>query len=464
MLRLLANGMGKYIEVDLSGTESSKGGNFLRFKVEIKSSAPLLKGFWLERTQLSDLWVQLKYERLPDFCYLCGRLGHMKKECTKSGAREEGDEALDRNLKNTEKQGGTSHSRIVVEGGASASELHAVDERVEELVSLSEADVRLKKVSAGNVGDLTGSREQFHPMPVKQDDAGVPFVSQRVEATLVNTPLTCGPTGISLTNLESVISPQLVISFGPVGPIEKQIVPVGLSLTQAHFMAWPSVIHAEDLQKPKSLSVTIKEIKEVGHVPMDIATLVVGCAGGLILGWKAEVDIEVTVANKNIINAIVFSSPPNQPWMLTVVYAPPSKSRRTLFWDHLKKLSDSFPGPWICVGDFNCIKEQSEKAGGKPFASSSNSELGGFLFDCNLIDLGFCGNSFTWSNKRKGQANIKERLDRAVTNVGWRSLFPRASVRHLPATSSDHNPILVNTMGEASSGPKPFKFETGLDT
>uniref|UniRef100_A0A2N9IC90 Reverse transcriptase domain-containing protein n=1 Tax=Fagus sylvatica TaxID=28930 RepID=A0A2N9IC90_FAGSY len=170
--------------------------------------------------------------------------------------------------------------------------------------------------------------------------------------------------------------------------------------------------------------------------------LVVGCAGGLILGWKAEVDIEVTVANKNIINAIVFSSPPNQPWMLTVVYAPPSKSRRTLFWDHLKKLSDSFPGPWICVGDFNCIKEQSEKAGGKPFASSSNSELGGFLFDCNLIDLGFCGNSFTWSNKRKGRANIKERLDRAMANVGWRSLFPRASVRHLPATSLDHNPIL----------------------
>uniref|UniRef100_A0A2N9IAJ4 Uncharacterized protein n=1 Tax=Fagus sylvatica TaxID=28930 RepID=A0A2N9IAJ4_FAGSY len=140
---IIGNGMGKYIEVDLSGTESSKGGNFLRFK----------------------------------------------KECTKSGAREEGDEALDRNLKkfgpwlvaetverkmhrasdlmfmdvideySTEKQGGTSHSRIVVEGGASASELHAVDERVEELVSLSEADVRLKKVSAGNVGDLTGSKE-----------------------------------------------------------------------------------------------------------------------------------------------------------------------------------------------------------------------------------------------------------------------------------------------------------------
>ena len=302
---IIGNGMGKYIEVDLSGTESSKGGNFLRFKVEIKSSAPLLKGFWLERTQLSDLWVQLKYERLPDFCYLCGRLGHMKKECTKSGAREEGDEALDRNLKkfgpwlaaetverkmhrasdlmfmdvideySTEKQGGTSHSRIVVEGGASASELHAVDERVEELISLCEADVRLKKVSAGNVGDLTGSREQFHPMPVRQDDAGVPFVSQRVEATLVNTPMTCGPTGISLTKLESVISPQLVISFGPVGPIEKQIVPVGLSLTQAHFMAWPSVIHADDLLKPKSSSVTIKESKEVGHVPMDIATL--GC-------------------------------------------------------------------------------------------------------------------------------------------------------------------------------------------
>uniref|UniRef100_A0A2N9GLU6 CCHC-type domain-containing protein n=1 Tax=Fagus sylvatica TaxID=28930 RepID=A0A2N9GLU6_FAGSY len=417
---IIGNGMGKYIEVDLSRTESSKGGNFLRFKVEIKLSAPLLKGFWLERTQLSDLWVQLKYERLPDFCYLCGRLGHMKKECTKSGAREEGDGALDRNLKkfgpwlvaetverkmhrasdlmfmdvideySTEKQGGTSHSRIVVEGGASASELHAVDERVEEMVSLSEADVHLKKVSAAR--DKVGRKI----IASNSDNDSAMEFSEKAEEASPNLPPP---------------SPMSLLSWN------------------CRRLAQPAAV--------RSLRAMVR----------------------LILGWKAEVDIEVTVANKNIINAIVFSSPPNQPWMLTVVYAPPSKSHRTLFWDHLKKLSDSFPGPWICVGDFNCIKEQSEKAGGKPFASSSNSELGGFLFDCNLIDLRFYGNSFTWSNKRKGQANIKDRLDRAVTNVGWRSLFPRASVRHLPATSSDHNPILVNTMGEASSGPKPFKFK-----
>jgi exonuclease III len=56
-----------------------------------------------------------------------------------------------------------------------------------------------------------------------------------------------------------------------------------------------------------------------------------GTAGGLFLGWKARVDIEITVTNQSLINVLVFSNLEYQLWMLTLVHGPSSKSARTPF-------------------------------------------------------------------------------------------------------------------------------------
>lgn len=72
----------------------------------------------------------------------------------------------------------------------------------------------------------------------------------------------------------------------------------------------------------------------------------------------------------------------------------------------------------------------------------SNSSRGGpneVIDKKGLIDLQFSGNPFTWSNKREGFANIKERLDRAFANERWRLIFPRAAVHNLLASTSDHS-------------------------
>lgn len=58
-----------------------------------------------------------------------------------------------------------------------------------------------------------------------------------------------------------------------------------------------------------------------------------------------------------------------------------------------------------------------------------------------------------------GNANIKERLDRAVANELWRTMCPKATLKHLPMIASDHAPLILNSHEEDSSGPKPFLFE-----
>lgn len=54
---------------------------FLRVKVLINTNNSLVTGFWLQRNSLPKIWVYIRYEKLMDFCFNCGRLGHDQKMC-----------------------------------------------------------------------------------------------------------------------------------------------------------------------------------------------------------------------------------------------------------------------------------------------------------------------------------------------------------------------------------------------
>jgi hypothetical protein len=67
------------------------------------------------------------------------------------------------------------------------------------------------------------------------------------------------------------------------------------------------------------------------------------------------------------------------------------------------------------------------------------------LEDCQLHDLGFVGDAFTWRNHHRDAASYtKERLDRAVANNAWHVCFPLARVIHGEQRHSDHRPIIVD--------------------
>lgn len=65
------------------------------------------------------------------------------------------------------------------------------------------------------------------------------------------------------------------------------------------------------------------------------------------------------------------------------------------------------------------------------------------LVDCELEDMGFSGDQFTWRRRR-----LRERLDRAVCNGQFHGLFPHAKVINAAHTKSDHRPIFVDTEGD----------------
>lgn len=57
------------------------GGDFLRVRVEVDVTKPLCRALKIAINNTDVAWIAFKYEKLPNFCYWCGRVSHSNKEC-----------------------------------------------------------------------------------------------------------------------------------------------------------------------------------------------------------------------------------------------------------------------------------------------------------------------------------------------------------------------------------------------
>jgi hypothetical protein len=84
------------------------------------------------------------------------------------------------------------------------------------------------------------------------------------------------------------------------------------------------------------------------------------------------------------------------------------------------------------------------------------------LDDCTLLDLGFSGWPFTWSNRRDGSAETWVRLDRGVCSKAWLDLHPNARIKHVSMATSDHLALVLDTLGSNQGFTRRktrFRFE-----
>jgi hypothetical protein len=82
---VIGDRIGSTIEVDTDEGGSAVG-KFLRIKVRFDIRKPLLRGVTMEVDQNGKTqWCPLQYEFLPNFCYGCGLLGHVERDCPTGG-------------------------------------------------------------------------------------------------------------------------------------------------------------------------------------------------------------------------------------------------------------------------------------------------------------------------------------------------------------------------------------------
>lgn len=184
----------------------------------------------------------------------------------------------------------------------------------------------------------------------------------------------------------------------------------------------------------------------------------IGFAGGIWLFWDDTViDLEVIAVDDQIITVIVRTLY-RVDCVLSVVYASPVYMLRSSLWEYLEALGSVMTAPWLLIGDWNQVLVPADKSGGRPVGSLMSNSLWQVVLRCALLDLGFTGSKYTWSNHRQGQGCIRERLDRAWCNSAWQLQHPHASVQHLYRSYSDHSPILLSTGDQPQRLRPPNSF------
>lgn len=134
------------------------------------------------------------------------------------------------------------------------------------------------------------------------------------------------------------------------------------------------------------------------------------------------------------------------------IYGDPHHAVTAYIYERILFYSRSF-FPLCLVGDFNSILMSCEKMGGNNKKNKNMNNFRRMVQSADLVNLGYCGPAFTWSNNQQQGSLIMQRLDRALASTAWTALFPSAAVYHLPRFNSDHHPILLHT------APPPLRIK-----
>jgi hypothetical protein len=167
-----------------------------------------------------------------------------------------------------------------------------------------------------------------------------------------------------------------------------------------------------------------------------------GLSGGLWLIWSNDVTVQIIESTRHFIFARIKAAD-QVPWVLGAIYGDANHRNNGWIWDAIRRYSENVEEAFCCLGDFNAIPDMADKFGGSSFMNTNNRSFQKLIRESDLLDLGYKGPAYTWTNNQCTSNPIYQRLDRVMVTTTWQEKYPRAYVNHLPMIYSDHTPILL---------------------
>ncbi|KAK5839968.1 hypothetical protein PVK06_008828 [Gossypium arboreum] len=186
-----------------------------------------------------------------------------------------------------------------------------------------------------------------------------------------------------------------------------------------------------------------------------------GKSGGLTMMWWEGTNVEVQNYSCHHIDSLVHMGNQN-PNCFTGFYGHAVPNQRKRSWDMLKRVESSVNETWITGGDFNAIVNEAEKEGGQRKPRALMDDFREVVEELSLVVLKADKGWFTWVNNRDGNAMAKERLDCFMISANDVANFPFIETKVVRQSKSDHDAILLDTMGRKPNECDPrlsFRYD-----
>ncbi|KAL0368129.1 UNVERIFIED_CONTAM: hypothetical protein Scaly_1031800 [Sesamum calycinum] len=181
---------------------------------------------------------------------------------------------------------------------------------------------------------------------------------------------------------------------------------------------------------------------------------VANCSNYIWLFADFDIDFKIIWDHEQFVHLVIRTRLLDSSIQCTIVYASCSRSGRRELWDCICQIAANYGHePWIIGGNFNIILTAEGKRGGAYPKFRAMEEFADTVLECGLIDAGFEGPEYTWSNRITW-----ERLDRFFYSEAWLDVFTSTRIIHLSRTWSDHAPLLINLEYTSVKPPSSFRF------
>ncbi|KAL9680031.1 hypothetical protein QQ045_017904 [Rhodiola kirilowii] len=467
--------IGEFNKFD-QGEGNKQNFKFVRCRVWLDVSKPIVTEFLLARRGKEPLRITVRYEHIPRFCHHCGVWSHETEECeVKNRSMAPHYEAWLKALKgaselmvDSEAEGrGEPRRQMAKEVETLAAEAGTVDGKAQTLAEV--ARVVTPQWAAPN--PQMGQER----IPMEDDNVStVGFGAQIQDLCHVEKSVETGGVAKPRGKLKAVSNPSREKLKVRVSKLKKRAreAPPGAMKTlcwNCRGLGQPRTVRSlADLvrcYKPqvvglietKSNNGRVEALRRRLGFDCGLGVDSNGSSGGLALWWKEEIRLTVRSYSSYHIDCDLEVG---ERVRLTIFYGNPVTNRRSETWNLLRRLSQDSDQPWVVMGDFNEVLFSWEVKGRRLRREWQMRSFRETIEACGLVDLGYTGLPFTFSNRRSGLMETKARLDRAFSNIKWKTLFERYEVSHLITSSSDHLPLLVNFRKRISCVRRNlFRFE-----